>query len=244
MQRTRGQLDGSQQHVEGRVRRERRPVGAVQLGHRLQLAPGQSVAVWGDLHATKTEEKETVIGEVDWKDGTGAGAKTSNDVFSLGETTVQGWFERFRSSSVYDFLKDISLPFVLALLAACLAWYDKWREGKRSEAAEERAHTLQTWDRMLPISHNLATRYYMPIEGATRAALGSLDQRQEALKAAGDPSATPQIKTDKTKEATDKEVEVFFYLLLMRCRLSHSFRRKRAAGISRIASAKNSQISA
>jgi hypothetical protein len=191
-----------------------------------QLAPGQSVAVWGDLHAAKATDKEAVIGEVDWTNGAGAEARRSNDAFSLGETVIQGWFEQFRSSSFYDFLKDISLPLVLALLAAALAWYDKSRERKRSAAAEERAHTLQTWGRMLPISHKLATKYYMPIEGATRAAIDALDQRQKALDAAGDPKASATVIADKTQEAEDKEEEVFFYSLLMRRRLRILFDEK------------------
>ena len=163
-------------------------------GHKTQPMPNPAlpssrhslrrVRAW-PYGATSTPPKQrtrrTVVAEVDWNDSAAPNPRTSNFAFPLGDAVIQSDFEQFRSSSFYDFLKDISLPFMLALLAFALAGYDKWREGKRSAASEERAHTLQTWDRMLPISHNLATRYYMPIEGAARAALGALDLREEAL---------------------------------------------------------------
>lgn len=175
-----------------------------------KLEAGQSVTVSGKLAATQAHDRERVIAAVSWNDG-----KTNSQSFAaLGEIVVQTGWEQWRSSVAYDLVKDLTLPVVLVALGAAFGFYDKYRENKRhrlqeqleesrKKDAELRAQTAQTWTSMLPESHKLATKYYMPVDAAASSALDELLEREEARKNA-----------DPARQA-DAEDRAFYYLLLM-----------------------------
>jgi len=175
-----------------------------------KLEAGQSVTVSGQLTARQAHERERVIAGVSWSDG-----KTSSQSFALlGEIVIQTGWEQWRSSWVYDLLKDLTLPLVLVALGTALGFYDKYRENQRhrlqeqleesrKKDAELRAQTAQTWTSMLPESHKLATTYYMPVDAAASSALDELMERDEAL-----------TKKDLVRQ-TAAEDRAFYYLLLM-----------------------------
>ena len=51
--------------------------------------------------------------------------------------------------------KDLLLPFVIAVFGGILA-------ARQAQIQTQRAQIGETWNKMLPISHKLALRYYMP----------------------------------------------------------------------------------
>ena len=167
-----------------------------------RLEPGQSAVVSGQLVAESAHEKEAVIAEVSWRND---GDSLSNQFALLGETTVQGSFEHWRSSAAYDLAKDLAWPIVLLVLGAGAGLYDRSREDRRNRAAELRAQTIQTWNSMLPASHKLATKYYMPVEAAAVALLGAMEKRAYALKVA-----------NEDQQVANEEWAFYFLLLLFR----------------------------
>jgi len=181
-----------------------------------QLDPGQSIAVWGELLGSQPHEKETVVSKISWIDS----SKNVSSRFSqLGETTIQTTWEHWRSSWVYDLMKDLTLPLVLVGLGTALGLYDKAKENRKQRLekqledehkrdAEVRAQTAQTWNSMLPESHKLATEYYMPVDAAVSSALDEFIEREKAVKG----------KNQAQQKAAEERA--FFYLLLMsrRCR--------------------------
>lgn len=181
-----------------------------------QLDAGQSIAVWGELFGSQPHEKETVVSKISWIDS----AKTVSSRFSqLGETAIQTKWEHWRSSWVYDLIKDLTLPLVLVGLGTALGIYDKAKENRRQRLDKQldeerkkdeelRAQTAQTWNSMLPESHKLATEYYMPVDGAASSALDEFIEREKAI-----------TEGNQTQQKAAEE-RAFFYLLLMsrRCR--------------------------
>jgi hypothetical protein len=154
--------------------------------------------------AVSAHEKEAVIADVSWR----SDSDSVSDQFALlGETTIQSNFEHWRSSATYDLAKDLAWPIVLLVLGAGAGLYDKSREDKRNRAAELRAQTIQTWNSMLPESHKLATKFYMPVEAAASALLDHMDKRAGAIRIA-----------DKPQQVANEE-RAFYYLLLLFRRL-------------------------
>jgi hypothetical protein len=181
-----------------------------------QLNPGQSIAVSGELLGAQPHQKESIFSKIAWTDST---RKLPSSRYSLlGDVAVQTGWEHWRSSWVYDLLKDLALPIVVLAMATAFGFYDKWKENRKQKRekeseerhkkdAEVRAQTAETWNSMLRESHKLATRYYMPVDGAASSAVDELGRWQKASK-----------DGDSTQKELAEE-RAFFYLLLMSRRL-------------------------
>jgi hypothetical protein len=118
-------------------------------------------------------------------------------VVPMGEITAENWLDSFAkgASWVVGLLKDFALPILLALLAY---WFKSWedqreadrlkrdkdREQIRHYEENERQHLLQTWNLMLPVSHDDATGHYMPLAAAAKITLDAFQRCHEDLAAA------------------------------------------------------------
>jgi hypothetical protein len=144
------------------------------------LPPGGREAFCGTLDASQSHPKRRVTLVVHYAYG-----KVSYDTTtSPGLLSVQDWSDHW-STKLYDLLKDFTFPIVLALFGVILKFITDKRE-LRSE----------TWKEMLPQSHELASKYYMPLAGA---ALGM--------------SVEWKRYVDKPSEQGEAARQMFYYIL-------------------------------
>jgi hypothetical protein len=173
-----------------------------------ELLPGQSVTVQGHVlyHGTAGSRDSTAV--IGWESVSGI---SSQRLVILGRYRVESGGER-----LYDLGKDFGLPVFLLILGAL--WklleivqegqkraYEADQESNRRIYEQELASKAETWRQMLPVSHDLATRYYMPLAGAVRGVVESLDGFAQ--------ETDVQKKTEQCKRA-------FYFLMLMarRCK--------------------------
>src|ERR1700730_17930566 len=126
---------------------------------RIPIGPNRSTAIWGRIRIKKSHDKGKVTAIFSWIDD---GGNTSDFNITLGDFTAQSCYQYY-GKLLYGLVKDFALPTVLVLLGFAYQLWDKRCESERQEKEQERAHILQTWNSMLPISHKYATRYYMPV---------------------------------------------------------------------------------
>jgi hypothetical protein len=149
------------------------------------LKPGQSVTVWGDLRDQKVHGKQALSVVLSW---TNLKKVESSLSVPLGEIQSTRWWAEPLSKAV-NTIKDLALPILLGLLAYLYQRLEKTRDQARSdqESAREqvrqeqdrlRTQLAETWSKMLPESHRLATRFYMPIEAALQGVLQFVESRQ------------------------------------------------------------------
>jgi hypothetical protein len=145
-----------------------------------EIKPGQSVTVWGDLRGRAPQELQTILAVVGWKTGD---SQESELVVPIGQSIVESRRGRIWRG-LKDTLKDFGLPLVLLGLGWGFQRWDRKREQRKQEEDKRRTHLAETWNLMLPISHDLMTKHYMPLAGAARGALEYLERYQQDKNAA------------------------------------------------------------
>ena len=129
------------------------------------LEPGQSLVVMGELVGVDPHPPLPIYAELSWKD---KGEKEAGRVLPLGEASVTGCWDNW--PSFYQAVKDLALPVILLFFGVLLSLWQK-----------ERAQISETWSKMLPISHRLATRHYLVIAGAVAGILAR-DAKMKEIK--------------------------------------------------------------
>ena len=132
------------------------------------LSPGQTLAISGTLNTLTPHEEEALSAVLAWNGP--PNATESSTVVSLGNNLVQdGWQRTW--AFLAELAKSLAIPAGLAVLGFFLNNLAKTREEVR--AATERILSLraETWKQMLPISHNYAAKYYLPVSTAAENAV-------------------------------------------------------------------------
>lgn len=173
-----------------------------------ELLPGQSVTVQGHVLYQATYGSRDLTAVIGWESVNGV---SSQRLVILGRYKAKSGEER-----LYDLGKDFGLPIFLLILGAL--WklleivqeserraYEADQESNRRIYEQELASKAETWRQMLPVSHDLATQYYMPLAGAVRGVVESMDSFAQ--------EADEQKKREQCKRA-------FYFLMLMtrRCK--------------------------
>jgi hypothetical protein len=175
------------------------------------LAPGQSITVQGYLIPSSDSQHRSapIAVVVAWI--TGDKDFASSQSASLGEVQVVGIWQGF-AAALIEFLKLLAIPAILALIgywlndqnrkrdnafaaasrardeAFAIAQMD--RQNAQHEHEQDQALRSETWKQMLPLSHNYAAKFYLPLSLAA----------QNLAKQLTNPVAKPRL--------------AFFYLLL------------------------------
>jgi hypothetical protein len=123
-----------------------------------QVSPGERLAFWGSLKADSPHSKTRINFVIQYLTGTG----TSSIISFAGFNAVRTGWESFWSSA-YSGLKDLALPIVLAFLGVGLNIVTNRRDRKLLEQDREKTLRSETWGQILPVSHKLACRYYIPL---------------------------------------------------------------------------------
>jgi hypothetical protein len=89
--------------------------------------------------------------------------------------------------------KDLLLPFVIAVFGGILA-------ARQAQIQTQRAQIGETWNKMLPISHKLALRYYMPMIKAL-------------LRVFEDAKGFTIVSAEARAEPTDTGLSVYFHTM-------------------------------
>jgi hypothetical protein len=117
------------------------------------LLPNQAITLRGQVQSLKTTESRNINALVSFKE---LRPGQTNSVFSvraitLGQLTSHSWFVQF-----FTTYKELLLPLVLLILG--------WSLSRRQEKVQRRrAEVAETWNSMLPVSHKLTLKYYMPM---------------------------------------------------------------------------------
>ena len=145
-----------------------------------QLAKGQSLTVWGELkpQAEKTHKAEVLNTVVAWN--VPPGGPGHSMTVPLGENQVQGTFEG--APWISDLIiKGLAIPFVLAVGGIVWNEVNKRRESRQHKKEEDRAFRSETWKQMLPVSHNYAAKFYLPVSTAAERAIRALGRADNRL---------------------------------------------------------------
>jgi hypothetical protein len=162
------------------------------------LAPGDSLIVQGYLKPGRVHKTATLTVVVGWtssKGGAKSPAVPSAQSVSLGENQVQSasWKRRLSSD---ELMKILAVPAVLLLVGAMTTivvnFVNVWRERRiaKAQAAadaashereQERAVRAETWKQMLPVSHNYAAKFYLPLSLAAERFAKSLKKSNARL---------------------------------------------------------------
>jgi hypothetical protein len=145
------------------------------------ILPGQSFTIWGDLRPARTHKPEILTIIVGWttaKDD--ATTYSSSLVVSLGENEVLSGLQRFWIA-VSEAVKLLLIPIALAIIGVFLNLFMKKREEVRQEAEQDRTVRAETLKLMLPICHNNASQYYLPLSTALEGMANALRDSKEAV---------------------------------------------------------------
>jgi hypothetical protein len=164
------------------------------------LAPGAIVTVQGYLKPTALHKASTLTSIVTWNvvdrdNAKGAATVSSSQGVNLGENQVvaSSWISRL---SLDELLKILAVPALLlligAMITAAVNSINVWRERRAATAQaaidaarhiqeQERAVRAETWKQMLPISHNYAAKFYLPLSLAAERFADSLKQSNARL---------------------------------------------------------------
>jgi hypothetical protein len=164
------------------------------------LTPGAAVTIQGYLKPTALHKASTLTAIMTWEvvsNGSDKRAFTalSSQGVNLGENQVvdSSWFGRL---SLDELLKILAVPALLLLIGAVITavvnFINVWREKRaattqaatdaaRHVQEQERAVRAETWKQMLPISHNYAAKFYLPLSLAAERFADSLKQSNTRL---------------------------------------------------------------
>ncbi len=196
-----------------------------------ELKPGQTLAIWGQLRADRRQEKRAIYATIRW---TGADGHPSQFLAVFGDLEAENWVDSLEQvwAWIQTTLKDLALPILLAVLAFV---FKKWEDNRevarraaetardtaqrlaeqaleadRHRSEQERQQLFQTWNQMLRVSHEDATKHYMPILAAAKTVRAHVTECRASLQQARPaPSVVP---------AEDKYKHALFYLVLLRKR--------------------------
>jgi hypothetical protein len=170
--------------------------GEIALGPLVRA--NQSVTGLGRLTPGTAHKKETLTLVMEW---TVAGkALSSSTTVNLGENQVQNNWEDWSGSWFYQSLKDLALPIVLLGIGTWL-----------NLSAKKRDARSETLKQMLPVSHNYAAKYYLPLSRAAERAVSALYEITMQFHPVGSPLPASDIaKLDSAKRRS------FFYVVLAR----------------------------
>jgi hypothetical protein len=164
------------------------------------LAPGGIVTVQGYLKPTALHNTSTLTSLVTWnfmskEKEKGAVAVLASQGVSLGENQVvdASWIARL---SLDELLKILAVPALLLLVGAAITAFVNFINVSREKRAataqaaidaarhiqeQERAVRAETWKQMLPVSHNYAAKFYLPLSLAAERFADSLKQSNARL---------------------------------------------------------------
>lgn len=146
-----------------------------------EVQAGSALAFWGTLRPDATHARRRISLVIEY-----SFTKTKSAVaVPLGFNSVMTRSRAFWSKA-YAVLKDWALPIVVALFGVLLKLVTDKREAKRLEQDRVKALRAETWKQMLPETHRLTTKYYMPMAYAAervslycnRYAAGTSDQEK------------------------------------------------------------------
>jgi len=126
-----------------------------------QIQPGQSIAFWGTVVATRNHPRSRVSFIFRYSTSSGE----SSTIVYAGNLAVRTGWQNFWTST-YLGLKDLALPIVLAILGLALNFVTNRRDRRLQAQDREKALQAETWNQMLPVSHKLASKFYIHLAGA------------------------------------------------------------------------------
>jgi len=188
------------------------------------LAPGTAVTVQGYLKPSAVHKTSTLTAIVTWKVVGRAKnpiAVSSSQWVNLGDSQVldTSWIGRL---SLDEFLKIFAVPALLVLVGALVTGVvnviNIWREKRTHAQEQERSMRSETWKQMLPISHNYAAKFYLPLSLAA----------QNLVKELKHPITKPTLAffylllCGKKMKATRNEIGGFYFKDLRGERLASS----------------------
>jgi hypothetical protein len=133
------------------------------------LLPGQSVIVTGYLNPDSIHKAASLTALLEWAlyDSTlPASGLPLARVVSLGENQVQSatWWGRV---SIDEILKVLAVPALLLVIGAVVGLLvntlNSLRDKRAHKNEAERSLRSETWKQMLPVSHNYAAKFYLPL---------------------------------------------------------------------------------
>jgi hypothetical protein len=162
------------------------------------LAAGGMVTVQGYLKPTALHNPSTLTSVVTWNfvsKEEGAVAVLESQGVNLGENQVvdASWIGRV---SLDELLKILAVPALLLLVGAAITAFVNFINVSREKRAataqaaidaarhiqeQERAVRAETWKQMLPVSHNYAAKFYLPLSLAAERFADSLKQSNARL---------------------------------------------------------------
>jgi hypothetical protein len=149
-----------------------------------KLEPGESRTIWGDLISDQINHAQNLFAVIGWSSGKEGRSWSSASLGSAASITEgqRLW------SDVRDVVKDIGMPILLLLLSIVVGLQQRNREEKQKQLDAQRAQISQTWNQMLPESHRVAKKYYMPmiasLQETIRRSEAYISQRATDLKGA------------------------------------------------------------
>lgn len=160
------------------------------------LAPGQKITVWVHLRSEEVHRSEILSAGLAWKDAAG---RPSSLAAPVGPISIRSSLDEWIEARV-GLLQGLALPLTTFILGGIfsIAKYLSDRADKKADddraseariANERREQLTQTWNRMLPASHRLALRYYVPMSAAVHETLYWLAQAAPANRPVSAPSA-------------------------------------------------------
>lgn len=204
----------------------------------LNLKPGQTITIRAELRGTGASPTEIVFPELEWTGATGAVSEAAVSLGELAITDHKDWALAVVRKSI-ELAKDLALPIVLALFG----YYFQKREReladqkKTDEAAREakekqerdaaedrrrmdqerRTQVAQTWNKMLPRSHDLMITYYMHLAAASDLAASGIENSRRI-----DPTHD-KVSSDSMERQGEETARVaFYYVSIFDCRVRHT----------------------
>lgn len=158
------------------------------------IQKGQSVTLRGEIRCLSSSEPSNISADVSFT----SQKVTSERAVTLGPLVGHSGFQ-----ILFEEYKELALPVGLALLGAFLAYW-QWRVDKR------RAIVSETWTTMLPTTHKLIMKSYLPVLGPLKRGLREL---KEQIDKAPKESAS-KIQCPATFDVAPKEFQsIFFHLM-------------------------------
>ena len=133
------------------------------------LVPGQSIIVIGYLKPISIHKAASLTALLEWTlydPILPTGGLPSARVVILGENQVQSasWWGRV---SIDEILKVLAVPALLLVIGALVGLLvnalNSLRDKRAHKNEAERSLRSETWKQMLPVSHNYAAKFYLPL---------------------------------------------------------------------------------
>jgi hypothetical protein len=169
------------------------------------LLKKQAITVRGELHSLKTTEPRNINAIVSFDSASPERAAFVSSVRAISLGPLIG-----RSQALQFFLtyKELVLPIVVLLVG----WY---LTTTQENVQTQRAQVAETWNSMLPISHKLTMRYYMPM---SKVLMRLMEDAQKFTIVAGSSPVQP----------TEEGLSVYFHTMLFWWRFKRTLDEKGA----------------